>query len=142
MEWERRGWKNEKRMVWVITIFLCLLKKNTQQKERGGGGYFDYFLCRPNFSPTFKNRELGFVWIQLIFAETENWKHCSKIIFKCMNSTVGPIFNFFFWIKWLWVSWIVREQCCYSAWTVIIVDQILTIFFVDQIFPPPSKTES
>ena len=26
-------------------------------------------------------------------AETENWKHCSKIIFKCVNSTVGPIFN-------------------------------------------------
>ena len=31
------------------------------------------------------------VWIQLIFAE--NWKHCSKTIFKCVNSTVGPIFN-------------------------------------------------
>ena len=27
------------------------------------------------------------------FAETENWKHCNKIIFKCINSTVGPIFN-------------------------------------------------
>ena len=27
------------------------------------------------------------------FAETENWKHCSKIIFKCVNSTVGLIFN-------------------------------------------------
>ena len=26
-------------------------------------------------------------------AETENWKHCSKIIFKCVNSTVGSIFN-------------------------------------------------
>ena len=27
------------------------------------------------------------------FAETENWKYCSKIIFKCVNSVVGPIFN-------------------------------------------------
>ena len=27
------------------------------------------------------------------FAETENWKYCSKIIFKYVNSTVGPIFN-------------------------------------------------
>ena len=27
------------------------------------------------------------------FAETENWKHYSKIIFKCVNSTVRPIFN-------------------------------------------------
>ena len=25
--------------------------------------------------------------------KTENWKHCSKIIFKCVNSTVRPIFN-------------------------------------------------
>ena len=27
------------------------------------------------------------------FVETENWKYCSKIIFKCVNSTVRPIFN-------------------------------------------------
>ena len=27
------------------------------------------------------------------FAETKNKKHCSKIIFKCVNSVVGPIFN-------------------------------------------------
>ena len=29
---------------------------------------------------------LGYDWIQLIFAETENWKHCSKIVFKYVNS--------------------------------------------------------
>ena len=28
-------------------------------------------------------------------AETENWKHYSKIIFKCVKSTVVPIFNIF-----------------------------------------------
>ena len=35
------------------------------------------------------------VWIELIFAEIENWnwKHCSEISFKCVNSTVEPIFN-------------------------------------------------
>ena len=38
----------------------------------------------------------GSVWIQLILMKTENWKHYSKIIFKCVNSSVGPIFNFFF----------------------------------------------
>ena len=27
------------------------------------------------------------------FAEIENWKYCNKIIFKYVNSTVGPIFN-------------------------------------------------
>ena len=25
----------------------------------------------------------------------ENWKHCNKIIFKCVNSIVGSIFNIF-----------------------------------------------
>ena len=39
---------------------------------------------------------LGFVCIQLIFAEIENRKYYSKIIFKCVNNTVGPIINFFF----------------------------------------------
>ena len=38
------------------------------------------------------------------FAETENWKHCSKIIFKCMNSAVRPIFNEKITEKWsLWI---------------------------------------
>ena len=27
--------------------------------------------------------------------KTENWKHCNKIIFKCVNSIVRPIFNIF-----------------------------------------------
>ena len=31
----------------------------------------------------------------------KNWKHCSKIIFKCVNSIVGPIFNI-----------------CFNTWTV------------------------
>ena len=48
------------------------------------------------------------------FAETENWKHCSKIVFKCVNSAVGPIFNEKIDKKWnLWV----REQCIYALFT-------------------------
>ena len=35
----------------------------------------------------------GSVWIELIFAETENWKHRSKIIFKCVNSVMEPMNN-------------------------------------------------
>ena len=43
------------------------------------------------------------------FAETENWKYCSKIIFKCANSTVGLIFNEKAFEKWdLWVLWTVH----------------------------------
>ena len=45
----------------------------------------------------------------------KNWKHCSKIIFKCVNSTVRPIFNEKVVEKWcLWVSWIV-EGCTVHA---------------------------
>ena len=34
-------------------------------------------------------------WIELILLKlkTENWKHCSKIIFKYVNNAIGPIFN-------------------------------------------------
>ena len=39
--------------------------------------------------------------------KTENWKHCSKINFKCVNSTMEPIFNEKIVKKWyLWI----REQ--------------------------------
>ena len=39
----------------------------------------------------------------------EKWKHCSKIIFKYVNSVVRPIFNESFVEKrGLWVLWIVH----------------------------------
>ena len=38
------------------------------------------------------------------FAETENWKHCNKIIFKYVNSNVGLNFNEKVTQKWnLWI---------------------------------------
>ena len=39
------------------------------------------------------------VWIELIIAETENWKYYSKIIFKYVNSIVRPIFNIFKYVN-------------------------------------------
>ena len=39
----------------------------------------------------------------------ENWKYCSKIIFKCVNSTVKSSFKVFFLIKYLWVLWTMHE---------------------------------
>ena len=58
----------------------------------------DFIYLWPYFSwdnVVLQKEYKGCVWIELIFAETENWnwKHCSKIIFKCVNSAVGPIFN-------------------------------------------------
>ena len=41
--------------------------------------------------------------LNLLLLKIENWKHCSKIIFKRVNSIVGPIFNIF-------NTWTVHEQ--------------------------------
>ena len=53
---------------------------------------------------------LRFIWILII---AENWKHCSKIIFKYVNSIVGPSFeNKFVELDNLWVPWTVHETHC------------------------------
>ena len=56
--------------------------------------YFVVLVTREN-----RNIYLGSVWTQFILLKTKNWKHRNKIIFNCVNSTVRPIFNIFFWIK-------------------------------------------
>ena len=53
-----------------------------------------------------KKKDKGSVWIGLILLKLKTycWNHCSKIIFKCVNSIVGPIFNEKVVKKWnLWV---------------------------------------
>ena len=58
----------------------------------------------------------GSVWIGLILLKLKTycWNHCSKIIFKCVNSAVGPIFNEKIDKKWnLWV----HEQCTNALFT-------------------------
>ena len=50
----------------------------------------------------------GSVWIELIITKTENWKYCSKIIFKYVNSIMRSIYSEKVVEKWiLWVLWIV-----------------------------------
>ena len=55
------------------------------------------------------NIHWGSVWIQLILLKTENWKYYSKIIFKCVNSAVGPVNS-----AWTVVNsaWIVHFVSC------------------------------
>ena len=80
------------------------------------------------------------LWICLditYFIETENWKYCSKIIFKCVNSVVKPTFN----EKWLKSEVVgpvnsVRMHCSLensqklwllfmnSAWIVAVIAQV------------------
>ena len=70
----------------------------------------------PPQNPTFQaqtqifNLEQRVCLDRTYFAETENWKYCSKIIFKCVNNTVGPIFNEKIDKKWsLWDLWTVHK---------------------------------
>ena len=43
--------------------------------------------------------------------KTENWKYCNKIIFKYINSNVGPNFNEKVTQKWdLWISYTVYKH--------------------------------
>ena len=63
-----------------------------------------------------KSWNLGSVWIGLILLKLKTycWNHCSKIIFKYVNSAVGPIFNEKIDKKWnLWV----RKQCTDALFT-------------------------
>ena len=68
---------------------------------------FDAWICLACFTMGL----FGYSW--KLKMKTE--KYCSKIIFKCVNNIVGPIFNEKVDKKWyLWV----REQCTNALFTV------------------------
>ena len=50
------------------------------------------------------------LYLLLLKLKTKNWKYCNKIIFKCVNSIVEPIFNIFKCVK--------HTQYMNSAYTV------------------------
>ena len=74
-----------------VYMFVFSRHKNLYSQELDRGIRFD---------------DLGSVWIGLILLKLKTycWNHCTKIIFKCVNSAVGPIFNEKIDKKWnLWV---------------------------------------
>ena len=76
-----------------------------------------------------KNGVLGSVWIRLILLKLKiyYWNHWSKIIFKYVNSTVGPIFNEKVAKKWnLWV----HKQ--YIMYCLLQKSQHLRLLFIEQ----------
>ena len=71
----------------------------------------------------------GSVWIGLILLKLKTycWNHCSKIIYKCVNSTVGPIFNKKVAKKWnLWVYKQYMIHCLLQK------SQHLQLLFIEQ----------
>ena len=72
---------------------------------------------------------LGSVWIEFILLKLKTycWNHCSKIIFKCVNSIVGPIFNEKVVKKWnLWVHKQYTMHCLRQK------SQPLLLLFIEQ----------
>ena len=71
----------------------------------------------------------GSVWIWLILLKLKIycWNHYSKIIFKCVNSIVGPIFNEKVAKKWnLWVH---EQYIMHCLWQ---KSQLLRLLFIKQ----------
>ena len=93
---------------------------------------FSIRTTQPNGSETHELSDQSYkrcVWIELILLKlkTENWKHYSKIIFKYVNSDVGPIFNEKIDKKWnLWI----RKQ--YICALFIAESQHLRLLFIKQ----------
>ena len=68
--------------------------------------FFQYIYIFEAKKENLKKKHLRSIWIQL---KLKTEKHCSKIIFKCVNSVVRPIFNEKVVEKCsLWDSWIVH----------------------------------
>ena len=81
------------------------IKKKTKNEKKSKRAWEERELpnCDLWVGGLIVEHHLESVWIQL-----KTKKHCSKIIFKCVNDIVGPIFNEKVDKKWyLWV----REQC-------------------------------
>ena len=74
-----------------------------------------------NIPWSYTHFDIESIWIELIVVETENWKHCNKIIFKCVNSIVGPIFNIF---KYVNRTATIHKQYINSAATVLLQCQL------------------
>ena len=83
--------------------------------------------------------DYGSVWIPLI---AENWKHYSKIIFKCVNSAVEPSFKIVFAKKSICGS---RKQYTRSTknaerWKLLVFSNIQTCTMSITITMRPTKT--
>ena len=69
-----------------------------------GGFFFFFFMNYYRWIGPFTCSHflLWSVWIEFILLKLKikNWKYCSKIIFKCVNSIVRPIFNKNITKKW------------------------------------------
>ena len=105
-----------------LFFFLKLLKKSfffhayfvskLKKKKKKKNTLYKVWGLKNNFWDLFGLNLL------LLKLKTENWKYYSKIIFKCANSAMRPIFNIF---KCMNSTATVCEQCWYSAWIVIFV---------------------
>ena len=95
---------------WVLPfdkLHTFLAKAHSQRTWLAVSGFWQQIShLASTFTRLLSRFSLGSVWIGLILLKLKTycWNHCSKIIFKCVNSIVGPIFNEKVAKKWnLWV---------------------------------------
>ena len=74
---------------------------------------FSFFLVQKfSYTPIFKG-SFGYNW------KLKTEKYCIKIIFKCVNNIMGPIFNEKIAEKWgLWVPWLKSYWKSYCVCTI------------------------
>ena len=92
------------------------------------GKFCNAYIPTQNFPQNFY-WHLGSIWIGLILLKLKTycWNHCSKIIFKCVNSAMGPIFNEKITEKWnLWVHKPYMIHCLLQK------SQHLRLLFIEQ----------
>ena len=94
--------------------FMSLKKKNINPLLYDIKGFSNYQLTFLTIKAKWNNWTLG---VRLDWAYfCWNWKYCNEIIFKCMNSIVGSLFNKKVTEKWnLWNPWTVH-QCTVHGW--------------------------
>ena len=113
--------KNPRRnTIAAIKDLLLVSKKVVIEKKRHKSNSLKACICHLHFGSLYRHRVyscLTILCLNIPFQITikgpfgYNWKlklktekYCSKIIFKCVNSTVGPIFNEKVAEKWnLWI---------------------------------------
>jgi len=93
-------WKFSQKMLWKIYFILKKIVIGNQQTPTT--------VVDQGKPKTLVGRDSGSVWIPFILLKTENWKHCIKIICKCVNNTVRHILMKVLLEKEICRS---REQC-------------------------------
>ena len=94
---------NSTKPIYKLLFFLLYSTLYSTNYNLPYAGFFFFFFILTILCSI--NHTMG-LFSYCLLLKTKNWKYYSKIIFQCVNSIVGPIFNVYFAEKRdLWVPW-------------------------------------